>query len=89
MNTMTLTAKGQFTFNKQLLEHIGVKAGDKVLVKKLPDGSLKIQAQHSAVPISALLGCIETDLHFTTEEIDAAIQEGYALNGAAGLGDAQ
>jgi antitoxin PrlF len=89
MNTMTLTAKGQFTFNKQLLEHIGVKAGDKVLVKKLPDGSLKIQAQKSAVPVSALFGCIETELQFTTDQIDAAIREGYALRGAAGLGDTQ
>jgi antitoxin PrlF len=89
MDTMTLTAKGQFTFNKRLLEHIGVKAGDKVLVKKLPDGSLKIQAQKSAVPVSALFGCIETELHFTTDEINAAIRKGYASCGAAGLGDKQ
>ncbi len=85
MNTMTLTGKGQFTFNKQLMEHMGVKAGDKILVKKLPDGTLKIQAQKSAVPLSALRGCIKTDLHFTLEEIEAAIQQGYVTRGMAGL----
>jgi len=32
---MTLTSKGQFTFNKQLMEHLNVKAGDKVLINKM------------------------------------------------------
>ena len=38
MNTLTVTAKGQITLRKELLKHLGVQPGDKIVVDKLPDG---------------------------------------------------
>jgi len=83
--SMTLTAKGQFTFNKQRLEHINVKAGDKIIIKKLPDKSLKIEAEKSQIDILELAGSIITNIHLTNEEIERSIQEGYVDAGIQGL----
>jgi len=82
---ITLTGKGQFTFNKQLMEHIQVKAGERVIIKKLPDASLKIEAEKSQIDILSLAGSIKTNIHATDEEIQEAIRQGYATAGMQGL----
>jgi bifunctional DNA-binding transcriptional regulator/antitoxin component of YhaV-PrlF toxin-antitoxin module len=82
---MTLTANGQFTFNKQLLQHIDVKPGEQILVKKMDDGSLKIQSNKSAIPISKLKGFLKSNLSFTDDEIKKSIEEGYVSRGMSGL----
>jgi alpha-D-ribose 1-methylphosphonate 5-triphosphate synthase subunit PhnH len=87
MNTMTLTAKSQCTFNKQLLAHIGAKPGDTLQVRKMPDGTLSIQTAAYTKPVSLMdmHGIIKTDLHFTEEEISQAIIDGYVSSGMSGL----
>jgi bifunctional DNA-binding transcriptional regulator/antitoxin component of YhaV-PrlF toxin-antitoxin module len=40
MSTLTVTAKGQVTLRKDLLEHLGVRPGEKIAVDKLPDGRI-------------------------------------------------
>jgi len=82
---ITLTAKGQFTFNKQLMEHMNVKVGDRIVIKKLPDASLKIEAEKSQCDILSLAGSIETNIHLTNEDIEEAIKGGYANAGMQGL----
>lgn len=42
MTTLTITAKGQVTFNKDLLRHLGLKPGDKMEVDKQPGGRLSL-----------------------------------------------
>ena len=44
MSTLTVTAKGQVTLRKDVLEHIGVKPGEKISVEKLPDGRVEVKA---------------------------------------------
>jgi antitoxin component of MazEF toxin-antitoxin module len=85
MDLMTLTAKGQCTFRKQLLEHMGVKPGEKLVVQKLSDGSLKIQAKAREIPLSELQGCIETLISASDDEITEAIAKGYINSGTSGL----
>jgi AbrB family looped-hinge helix DNA binding protein len=43
MSTLTVTAKGQVTLRKDLLEHLGVHPGEKVTVDKLPDGRIEVK----------------------------------------------
>ena len=43
MTTLTVTAKGQITLKRDLLQHIGIQQGQKVEVVKLPDGELRIK----------------------------------------------
>ncbi|MCW8176607.1 hypothetical protein [Verminephrobacter aporrectodeae] len=77
MTEITLTTEGQFTFNQQLLDHLGVKAGEKVLVKKLPDGSLKIEADKNQIDILSLSGSIQSDIHATDAELQDSIRQSY------------
>jgi bifunctional DNA-binding transcriptional regulator/antitoxin component of YhaV-PrlF toxin-antitoxin module len=44
MSTLTVTAKGQVTLRRDLLEHLGVRPGEKVSVDKLPDGRIEVKA---------------------------------------------
>ena len=44
MSTLTVTAKGQVTLRKDLLKHLGVQPGEKIMVDKLPDGRIEIKA---------------------------------------------
>jgi hypothetical protein len=88
MNTMTLTAKNQCTFNKQLMSHMGTKPGDTVSVTKLPDGSLKIQARPALIPFMSLQGCITADSVATDEQINQAIAASYVRSGLSGLAGA-
>ena len=88
MNTVTLTAKGQCTFKKSLLEHMGIKpgnSGQKLIIKKLPDGSLKIQANATYFPLQELQGCIRTNAKHSEEDIQNAIAQAYAKSGSSGL----
>ena len=44
MATLTITAKGQVTFNKEVLRHLGLKPGDKVELELLSEGRANIKA---------------------------------------------
>ncbi|MFM9865689.1 MAG: AbrB/MazE/SpoVT family DNA-binding domain-containing protein [Micropepsaceae bacterium] len=44
MSTLTVTAKGQVTLRKDILKHLGVGPGAKIVVDKLPDGRLEMKA---------------------------------------------
>jgi AbrB family looped-hinge helix DNA binding protein len=52
MSTLTVTAKGQVTLRKDLLKHLGIQPGDKVVVNKLPDGRIEVKAARPTGRIS-------------------------------------
>ncbi len=52
MSTLTVTSKGQVTFRKDILSHLGVAPGEKVVVEKLPDGRVQVRAQRPDGKIS-------------------------------------
>jgi bifunctional DNA-binding transcriptional regulator/antitoxin component of YhaV-PrlF toxin-antitoxin module len=86
---MTLTSKGQFTFNKGLLEHLGIKAGDQVTIRKMPNGKIEIEAQKSKISDETLFDILDKNLKtnkkFSLEEIGTAIAQGYVDAGMKGL----
>lgn len=59
MTTLTVTAKGQVTLRKDLLEHLGVGPGDKIDVDLLPDGRIAVKAARPAGKISAVFGLLK------------------------------
>ena len=79
MSTLTVTAKGQVTLRKELLEHLGVAPGQKIVVDKLPDGSLKVQASPKR-RISEFFGSIKPKggKRLTIEEIKTITEEAWA-----------
>jgi AbrB family looped-hinge helix DNA binding protein len=57
MSTLTVTAKGQVTLRKDLLEHLGVGPGQQINIEKLPDGRIEVRAAPSA-KISDVFGML-------------------------------
>ncbi len=45
MTTLTVTARGQVTFRKDVLKHLGIRPGDKIHLDLLPDGRAELKAE--------------------------------------------
>jgi len=59
MSTLTVTAKGQVTLRKDLLKHLGVRPGEKIVVDKLPDGRIEVRAARPMGKISDAFGFLK------------------------------
>jgi bifunctional DNA-binding transcriptional regulator/antitoxin component of YhaV-PrlF toxin-antitoxin module len=44
MATLTVTARGQVTFRKEVLKHLGIKPGEKIELNLLPQGKAELKA---------------------------------------------
>ena len=80
MAELTVTAKGQVTFRKDLLRHLGVGPGDKIHVDVMPDGALSLQAAHPGKDIDALFGLLESPNNpvLTLDEIKEATAQAWS-----------
>lgn len=81
MSTLTVTAKGQVTLRKDVLQHLGAAPGHKIRVTKLPGGRIEVQSVKPKRGISELFGCLAGKTNgavATIEEINAAIDDGWA-----------
>lgn len=80
MTTLTVTARGQVTFRKQVLQHLGIKPGDKVELELLPGGKAALRAARPAGSITGFVGLLssKTDKVVSIEEMNAAIASGWA-----------
>jgi len=80
MTTLTITAKGQVTLKKELLQHLGVKPGEKVEVNILPGGRLSVGAAKRTGSWNDVFGMLApyTDKVATIEEMNEAIAKGWA-----------
>jgi antitoxin PrlF len=56
--TLTITAKGQITLRKEVLQHLGVEPGERVVVDFVPTGRAKLRAAKSPASIDAFIGCL-------------------------------
>jgi bifunctional DNA-binding transcriptional regulator/antitoxin component of YhaV-PrlF toxin-antitoxin module len=86
---MTITDKGQFTLNKGLMEHLGIRPGEKVSVTRTPDG-LNITAVKNKLSIDEVLQKIDKimgnrDMISSIDDINHTIAEGYVNAGMRGL----
>jgi len=80
MSTLTVTAKGQITLRKDLLTHLGVQPGDKVVVDKLPDGRIEVKLARPTGKISDVFGLLKRPggPTLSIEEIDEIAKRGWA-----------
>jgi AbrB family looped-hinge helix DNA binding protein len=81
MSTLTVTAKGQVTLRKDLLEHLGVHPGEKVTVDKLPDGRIEVKAAQPTGKISDLFGSLKAKKKgrsLSIEEMNEIATRGWA-----------
>ena len=80
MTTLTVTAKGQVTFRKDVLEHLGVHPGEKIEVEKLPSGRIEVRAAHAGGPITEIFGTLkrENGPRLSIDEINRIASRGWA-----------
>ncbi len=58
MTTLTVTARGQVTVRKDVLQHLGIRPGEKIELDKLPDGRMTLRAARPAGVIDDFLGLL-------------------------------
>jgi bifunctional DNA-binding transcriptional regulator/antitoxin component of YhaV-PrlF toxin-antitoxin module len=80
MPTLTVTARGQVTFRKDVLQHLGIKPGEKIELDLLPDGRGILKAARLTGTIGSFVGLLagRTQKVATLEEINAAVAQGWA-----------
>ena len=80
MTILTVTARGQVTFRKDVLNHLGIRPGGKIEVDKLPDGRVALRAAKPMGTIDGFLGLLagKTKKIATLEEIGEAAAAGWA-----------
>jgi len=80
MTTLTVTSKGQVTLRKDLLRHLGVVPGERIVVDKLPDGRIEIKAARQRGIISDAFDFLKgkTKRVLSIEEISELSRRGWA-----------
>ena len=91
MATLSVTTRGQVTFRKEVLQHLGIQPGDRIRLDLLPDGRAELTADRPKGSWRDLHGMLKAKgdgPRFTIEEINEAIAQAAAAAGIAGLDDA-
>jgi AbrB family looped-hinge helix DNA binding protein len=79
MSTLTVTAKGQVTLRKDILEHLGVSPGAQINVEKLPDGRIEVRAAPSG-KISDVFNLLKkkTTRQLSIEQMNEIARQGWS-----------
>ena len=78
MTALTITAKGQITLRRELLQYLGIAPGQQVEVHKQANGVLTLQAK-APQGLEAFAGCLPPPSKaLSVDEINAIIASGWA-----------
>jgi AbrB family looped-hinge helix DNA binding protein len=80
MTTLTVTAKGQISLRKDVRQHLGIRAGSKITVNKLPGGRIEIAAEKPKGAIADIFDQLQRQgqAPVSIEEMNQAIARGWA-----------
>ncbi len=82
MASLTVTAKGQVTLKRELLQHLGIVPGERIELEKLPGGELRIRAARPTGTIDGFLhsldGKVRLKKPLTIEEMNEIAAAGWA-----------
>ncbi|MFN3777423.1 MAG: AbrB/MazE/SpoVT family DNA-binding domain-containing protein [Brevundimonas aurantiaca] len=59
MITLTVTSRGQVTFRKEVLQHLGIQPGEKIHLDLLPDGRAELRAEQTTGSWSDFSGLLK------------------------------
>jgi antitoxin PrlF len=80
--SLTVTAKGQVTLKRDLLQHLGIRPGERVDLEKLPGGELRVRAARPTGTIDAFLhsldGKVKRKKPLSIEDINRIAAAGWA-----------
>ena len=78
MTTMRVSARGQVTFGKDVLKHLGIQPGDKIRLELLPDGRAELRAERPTASFAQLHGLLRNKtngVRLSIDDINDAIAE--------------
>ena len=80
MTSLAVTMKGQVTLKRDLLQHLGVKPGERVEFDKLPGGELRVKAARPTGSIDSFIGrhAGKMKAPLTIEEMNDIASAGWA-----------
>ena len=80
MTTLTITARGQVTFRREVLQHLGIKPGEKIEFQLLPDGRAMLKAATPRGTIDGFVGLLagRSKKVASIAEISAGAAQGWA-----------
>jgi bifunctional DNA-binding transcriptional regulator/antitoxin component of YhaV-PrlF toxin-antitoxin module len=80
LTTLTVTARGQVTFRKEVLQHLGIHPGERIAVDKLPNGTVALRAARPTGTIDNFIGLLSKKTRKTAslDEIHEAAAAGWA-----------
>lgn len=87
MTTLTVTVRGQVTFRRDVLKHLGVQPGGKIHLDLLPHGRAELTAEKPKRSFREWHGLLKgktNGARLSIDEIGDAIAEGGAAAGAGG-----
>jgi AbrB family looped-hinge helix DNA binding protein len=58
-NTLKITSKGQVTLRKELLDQLGVKPGDRIIVEPVGPGRVEVRSARPGTDLAAFVGCLK------------------------------
>lgn len=80
MSIITITSRGQVTFRKEILQHLGLKPGDKLELDLLPGGKGLLKAASTSGKIDDVIGLLakRSRKTATLEEIAETSAKGWS-----------
>jgi bifunctional DNA-binding transcriptional regulator/antitoxin component of YhaV-PrlF toxin-antitoxin module len=80
MAMLTVTSRGQVTFRKDVLTHLGIKPGEKIELDLLPDGIGVLKAATATGTMKKFIGLLagKTKKVASIDEINMAAKQGWA-----------
>lgn len=80
MTTLTVTSRGQVTFRKEVLQHLGIQPGDKIELNLLPDGRGVLKAAKPEATIQGFIGLLagKSTRVATLDEINEVTSQAWA-----------
>ena len=80
MTKLTVTARGQVTFRKDVLQHLRIRPGEKLDLDKMPNGQVSLRAARPSGSIDGFVGVLDgkTNKIASLEEINEAAAAGWA-----------
>jgi antitoxin PrlF len=80
MITLTVSARGQVTLRKDVLQHLGIRPGEKIELDKQRDGTVTLRTARLPGKIDKFLGLLacKTGKIATLDEINEAAATGWS-----------
>ncbi|SCX20974.1 MULTISPECIES: AbrB/MazE/SpoVT family DNA-binding domain-containing protein [Agrobacterium] len=80
MTSLAVTMKGQVTLKRDLLQHLGIKPGERIDFDKLPGGELRVKAAKPVGTIDSFIGrhASKVKTPMTIEEMNEIAASGWA-----------